>query len=353
MSMLQAVSLDEIRARGSIRDGDVARLSAAWAAADEVAVSDVEALMRLNTACPVKDATWADLFIEIVTECVVHQIEPGGYVNLAKMHWMLGRIVSADGIAGRAELQLVANVLDKARWSPPSLPAFAISQIAKAVHCGEGPLRGGQRLAPGRIVPQELDYVRRVLFAYGNGGSLPITHPEAAALIDVGEALDANAVPAEWVDLFVKALANAVLAASGLSAPSREQALRIGSGVSALASRSGPDLVREAFARSRTEAGTNGLSTIARVEAGLPIVWGTYRQLSSEELALARLERQRVEIITDEQMEVADVGWLGERLARRDRLNQAEAALIASLRRDWPLPNAALSALFSRCGAAA
>lgn len=352
--MLQSVPVDEIRARGSIKDSDVARLAAAWAETDEADVGEVEALLRLNVACPVKDASWSDLFIEIVTECLIHQIEPGGYVTLAKMRWLLGRIVAGDGVAGRAELELIVNILDKARWAPASLPAFAISQIAAAARRGEGPLRGGQRFPAGHIVPQELDYIRRTLFAYGNGKALPITHAEAAALIDVGEALDGGAMPMEWVDLFVKALANAVLAASGLAAPSREQALRIGFGVTALARRTGPAIVHEAFPGDDTRSARGQVpSTAERVAAGLPMVWGTYRFLSQEERALARLERQRIEIITDEPLPVADLAWLGERLASRRSLNPAEAALVTTLQRDWPLPNDALSALRSRCGVAA
>lgn len=353
MSLLQSVPVDEIRARGSIKDGDVARLAAAWRELGDVAVADVETLMRLNTACPVKGQGWSDLFIEIVTECVIRQIEPAGYVTLAKMRWLIARIVAGDGVAGRAELELIANLLDKSRWSPASLAAFAIGQITRAVRSGEGPLRGGQPRAPGEIVPAELDYVRRILFAYGSGKSLPVTHAEAAALFDLGEALAGDAMPAEWIDLFVKSVSNAILAASGLAAPSREEALRIGPQVGALARRSAAEIVRAAFAPASTGAAADMTRQAPGQTQGVPMVWGTYRMLSAEERALARLERQRIEIITDEAMPAADAAWLAGRFAGRSRLNAAELALVAALERDCPVADQALTALVARGGCAA
>ena len=56
------------------------------------------------------------------------------------------------------------------------------------------------------------------------------------------------------------------------------------------------------------------------------------RAASSEERAIARLERQRIEIITNEAIAEVDAAWLSERLGRAGAVNPgAEARFFAAL----------------------
>jgi hypothetical protein len=56
--------------------------------------------------------------------------------------------------------------------------------------------------------------------------SIAVTRPEAEVLFDINDAIgDPQANPA-WTDLFVKAVTNVVMAASGQAVPTREEALR-------------------------------------------------------------------------------------------------------------------------------
>ena len=116
-------------------------------------------------------------------------------------------------------------MLDKARWAPQSLVTFALQQVKYAVVTGSGILRNGKQLGPGVVTEGDVDMLRRILYAYGGDGSIGVTQPEAEVLFDIDDATcDADNHPS-WRDLFVKAIANCVMSASGYAAPAREIAL--------------------------------------------------------------------------------------------------------------------------------
>jgi hypothetical protein len=82
-------------------------------------------------------------------------------------------------------------------------------------------------------------------------------------------------------------------------------------------------------------------------------VWAAYREQTSEERALARLERQRIEIITNEQVTEGEATWLAERLGRDGQLTPAEDALIAYLYREGTKVHPALRDSVDRLARAA
>ena len=344
MSFTSVVSIAEIEARGSIREADVQRLRWAWRDSTEISSTDAEALLALNAACPVKDRSWSELLIETITDFVVSQSEPHGYMTLKKSQWLATRLSGTGNTLGRAEHELLVNVLDKARWSPPSLSAFALSQIATAVSTGVGAFRPEASSTQGVITELEIDYLRRVLFAYGRGNPSAVTCAEAGVLIDIGERLGPGATHPAWIDLFVRAVANASLAAIGYAVPTREEALVPSADVRADARRSGAEIVRRAFPGAGAAASSDGASTL---------ISSTYRLQSAEERALARLERQRVEIITQEPMPPADATWLATRLSGSRDLLPGERALIDLMERDCPRLDPALAAIAERTRPAA
>jgi hypothetical protein len=189
MGILNGVAVDEISARGSIRDSDVAAMRRAFNEDGTISTSEAEALLSLNSACRVTDATWAPFFIEALTDYVVHQSEPDGYIVVDKADWLVARISRDGHIATNTELELLLNVLDKARWSPPSLAPFALGQVRDAVISGVGVTRAGQMLQPGTIGQSEIDLIRRILYAFAGDGGIAVTRAEAEILIAINKAL--------------------------------------------------------------------------------------------------------------------------------------------------------------------
>jgi hypothetical protein len=294
------MAIDAICQRGSIRDADVALLRRAFTHEAHITAGDVDALFRAHTLARVQDPAWSDFFVDTMTDYVVRELEPIGYITAAHAGWLIARVSSAGRIRSKTEHDLLVNVIDKARWAPESLIVFALSQIRDAVVTGEGPLRIGSIADEGCITPIELEQVRCLLFAYGADGPSAITQAEADVLIDIDAAITARrdrtgVDDAAWGDLFDKAITSAVLSASGYAGPSREEAL-----CEAL------PLTRSAAALGARPAGIDGLADY---------ILSQYARQSGENAALARLEHQRIEIITGEPVTAADPQRLAARAA--------------------------------------
>lgn len=334
MAEFKAQDVDEIIARGAVGDADVQRLRAAYYADGVIGPYEVDALFRINDACRVQSPAWSDLFVEALTDFLVNQAEPEGYVNADNAHWLIDRIGEDGVIQSRTELELLVNVLDKARWSPASLVSFALQQVERAVISGDGPLRAGQSLEPGRITGGEVEMLRRILFAFGGDGNIAVTRAEADVLFRINDACAEGPSNPAWDDLFVKAIANVIMGASGYKVPNRDEALR-----------------RERWLEQRGELSVGGM--LSGMMRGLGAVWSAYTEQSSEERAIARLERQRIEIVTNEEITEGEIDWLSERICRDGKLTPNEQALLDFLRRESPKVHPKLQALVDRFGRAA
>jgi hypothetical protein len=239
-------------------------------------------------------------------------------------------------VDSKTELELLVTVLDKARWSPVSLVKFALEQVKHAVISGNGPLRNGKALVAGQITEGEVDLLRRILYSFGGDGHVAVTRDEADVLFEIDEAVaDADPNPA-WTDLFVKAIANVMMSASGYSVPSREQALR-----------------QEASLQNPEQQTSVLASLLSMVQSNLASVQDAYHDQTAEERALARLEHQRIEIITNEEITAAEATWLVSRLGRDGRLSPSESALIAYLKHESPKIHPVLTEAVDRLGTAA
>lgn len=356
MGVLQYVSMDEIRSRGSIRDGDVLKLRRAFNDDAEISPAEAEALFALNAACPIKDPVWSEFFVEALTDYIVNQAEPEGYIAAENAAWLIERVAADGRVESSTELELLVNVLDKARWSPPSLARLALEQVKHAVLTGDGPLRAGQTLEPGAISTAEVALLRRILFAFGGDGNIAVTRAEADTLIDINNAIAPGQSTPEFADLFVKAIANAVLSGIGLAVPSRAEALRAQAWLDDADARGAGSLLADAFtggapgARARSRVG--GFLGRMFSSPGAS-VWGTFRLQSTEEQALARLERQRLEIITSEPLDDAEATWLVSRLGSSGKLDENERALVGYLKEESPILPPPLQELADRLERAA
>ncbi|MBU1210988.1 MAG: hypothetical protein KJ587_06915 [Alphaproteobacteria bacterium] len=312
MSALQSFPFDLIAERGSIREADAAELRRAVYKDGGISLEEAERLIELNADCPVQAADWSDLFREALTDFVVNQSEPEGYVTQQNADWLISRLAPDGLVRSRKELDLVVHIIDHARWSPEILVAFALAQVSHAVRTGEGPLRNGHETAT--IDDDEVELVRRIIYAFGGDGNIAVTRAEAEMLCDINDSLDPEQVNPLWTELYVKAMANCLLANSGYSVPSREEALRSEAWLDAAADLSPVDITR----------------SITRLS--LDDVIGGYRKQSLEECTLTRLDREYRELVTGESLDANEADWLADRLARDGQLSPAETALIAYLK---------------------
>ncbi|MDH4982935.1 hypothetical protein [Hyphomicrobium sp. D-2] len=336
MSALQSLPITEMLQRGSIHEVDVLRLKSAFHHDSAITADEAEALFALNETCQSQHSTWDGFYVEALTDYVVAQVLPEGYLTADEANRFFKRIASEGLVERKTDLDLLINVLTKSRWSPVSLSCAALNQVKHAVTTGSGPLRAAYPGESGTIRESEVELVRRILYAFGGDGAVPITQAEADVLFEINEQLCEPQANAAWMDLFVKALTNVAMACSGQAVPTREESLR-----------------RDPWLMEATGELSQLALLSAMVSSSLKGVRSGYREQSSEERALMRLEMQRIEIITNEEIVAADAAWLCGRIGRRGRLTASEAALVAYLSQESRKIHPELQATVQRLAEAA
>lgn len=278
---------------------------------------EVEALFALDEAAERHDMAWTVLFTEAMTDYLVNQQAPEGYISPDNADWLIARI-SADGmVKTETELELLIKVLEKATSSPASLAAFALGQVKTAVISGDGPAACGRILEPGRVGRVEADLMRRILYAFGGDGNIAVTRAEADVLFDINDAVaDADNDPA-WTDLFTKALANCLMAASGYAVPSRDVALK-----------------REQWLDSDTGGVANFFGRM--MSGGFRGVIDAYTAPSSEAAWAERNANFDAANKVAEAVSEMEADWLAERIGRDGEIHENEKALLRFIAKESP-----------------
>ena len=322
-------------AEGRITDQDVTRMRGLYYDDGIIDPEEAEALIKANRTCDDKPAAFAEFLVEALTDFTINQEAPTGYITAENAAWLIAALGIDGKVTNKAELETLINILDKARWSPSSLIEFSLAQVKHAVIDGFGPARRDQEASSGTISDSEVELIRRMIYAFGGDGNIAVTQREAEVLFEINDALDQDNINEAWTELFVKAIANLVMATSGYQVPSREEALR-----------------SEAWLEARDELSPLAMAK-AIATAGLDGVIGAYTEQSPEERAIERLERQRLAIVTDEEITENEATWLAERLCRDGQLTHGELALLSYLREHSHRVHHALNDVVERMGAAA
>ena len=315
-------------ARGSLTSADVAAIQRGYYRDGIVAESEADALFALEQSCHVQPPEWGPLFVMALTDYVVHQVQPQGYVAAENAAWLVERIAVDGKVQTLNEFNLLVKVLEEARWAPGSLATLALGQVRDAIVDGTGPLRlGARKPAAGIATAEDVAALRRILYASAGEGNIAVTRGEAEVLLDIGDAVDESLSDPAWADLFSKAIANHLMAGSGYVAPSREEALR-----------------QEAWLTAEPDVG--GFLT-DMVHSGLGGVWAAYHTPDVEDLAMARVEEQRRSILVNEEVTAVEAGWLATRIGRDGRVSEAERALLGFIKTNSPKIDPALIPLLA------
>jgi hypothetical protein len=271
---------------------------------------EAEALFALHASAQDQCPEWGPFFVEAVSDYIVHQEKPSGYISTENAEWLVQATSTDRMVASMVELELLVKVLEQAKYSPPGLAAFALRQVMHAVVDGKGPLMIGGKLVPGLIAKAEVELLRRILYAFGGDGNIAITRCEAEILFTINErTLNAKNDP-EWNDLFVKAIANFVMCSSGYESPRREEALRRDH----FFEQGNADI--GGFFGRMFSGGMRGILEAYHTSTDVDSDWEA-RNRSSE--ALARRA---------EQIDGGEAKWLAERIGRDHVLADNELALL-------------------------
>lgn len=301
-----------ILARGTIAAQDVLTLRQRVFWKGVVTEKDAEMVFVLNDRLARNaDPSWPPFFVEALVDYIVMQADPSGYISEANADWLIERISRSGHVDSEAELELLVKALERAKFSPVKLVSFALEQVKWGVLEGDGYVGGNRKLEPGIVGEAETELVRRILYAFGGDANIAVTRQEAEILFDINDAtLEVENHPS-WSDLFVKALANFLMGASGYAVPSRQEALR-----------------REAW----LDAPTPGVGAfMGQMLAGsLSAMWSLYQNGSLDEPASERSAFTSFD--PPPRSSEDDIRWAAERIGRNRGLHENEMALINFLK---------------------
>lgn len=167
-----------------------------------VSQPEAETLFQLNADAGSHSQEWRQFFVEAMTDYIVRQEKPSGYIDQANADWLVNLMRKA-GRVREDEIEMLIHSLETAQESPPSLCNF-VFDLVKTVLLVK--LRKG-----GSLDKSDVERLRSVVFARGGEGNIAVTPHEAEALFDINDALKGGDADPAWVEFFKRAVANAVL----------------------------------------------------------------------------------------------------------------------------------------------
>ncbi len=291
-------------------------------------VSEDEAslIFDLNDHCDELCPEWSLFMVESLTDYLVFQVNPRGYISEENADWLIRRIVHDGRLETATELELLVNVIEKARSCPAALVTFALEQVKGAVLVGDDLLRRGKKLTPGVLGEPEVELIRRILYAFGGDGNIAITRAEAEMLFELNDATIEERNSPLWSDLFVKGIANYLMAHSGYKVPPRYQALK----------REGWLEGRRGTGGFLAEMGSVRRSDFSKVLiSGLRDIFNIYHRPENE-TAKARNAAFEHDANLAESIDAGEAAWLIEKIEKDGKIHKNEKVLLSFIRKECP-----------------
>jgi len=128
-------------------------------------------------------------------------------------------------VGSAAEFQDLLTALRAARFPATALAVRALAELRHGVMTGEGPTTRGRVHFSRTIDVEDTALCERILIAAGGEAGGPVSREEAEILLEIHETALEREDHGRFDDLFVKAVAHHIIAASGRSVPPRQVAL--------------------------------------------------------------------------------------------------------------------------------
>lgn len=321
---------------GTITETDVRKFRGEVFGDGLVSIAEAEAVFAINNETPIKCDAWVEFFVESLVDYTVNQAQPKGYVSYANAEWLIKQINQDGKVESYCELELLIKTIEKAERCPEFLCSFALKQVAAAVIQGNGQLLNDRQLQPCIIGEPEVELIRRILFSYGGDSGIHISKSEAEILFDLNDqTVEAENHPS-WSDLFMKAVANHLMAVSGYQSVDRSEAIR-----------------REEWLND-TEidvAGTlaNSLRSIGSLfsREGFMDSFKSDHQRMQDAWTDRNDQHQAQEKINN-QIDTGEGEWLAGRIGRDGVIHQNEKALLRFIKEESPKVHPAIQQLIDK-----
>jgi hypothetical protein len=280
---------------------------------------EAQMLLDLDAACADSCPEWKAFMNEAVSDYIVHQERPSGYISQDNAVWLKKTLEAAGP---NTAVSVLAHVLEKAKSAPEDLSAFGLRTVANSVLANDG--------GKPHISGEDVGMLRRILYAFGGEGGVGLTRQEVEVLFDLNDQTAEALNDPQWHELFTKAVASFILCASGYQAPSREEALRQEKWVEDISIN-----VDGFFARMVS----GGLSAVVDAYAKDRTLEDAFAEKNAEHEA----EMEMAEIVDEE-----EARWVAERIGRDGVLHENERSLLKFLKAESPKIHPALEPLLEK-----
>jgi len=329
MSVIQSMA-----ERRRIEAGDVSDLRRVMFGDDfQISADEAQALIGLDEVTIDSAPEWRAFYLEAVTDHLVRQQRPAGYMDEAGADWLMAALGGDGRTPGQNGLALLVHILDQANQVPYGLVRFSLDAVKASV------------LRDGCVKADEVALVRAALYAPSGDGNIAITRNEAEVLFDINDACRGADNDPAWIEFFSKALVASVMTVSGYRGLSREEALR-----------------RQVWLETPETLG----GFFSRMFTGAAEVWrnpGEAMRDDREVLFVANNIEDEAAYAAAEHIEPQEADWLAARMKRDGVFDEGEQRVVDFLREeapplhpeiqaklDLPKPTSAASKQFGRRG---
>ncbi|MEM1150864.1 MAG: hypothetical protein AAGI03_09925 [Pseudomonadota bacterium] len=167
-----------------------------------VSRAEAESLFALTPKFTASSDSWNDRFVEAVCDYVLENEAPRNWVSDEEADWLMGLIAKRNGGPLDVDLDLLLCLLRKAEGAPPRLGTYALQAICDHI------------VAEGSARDDDVERVRRAVFAQSSDGGLWVSREEAGILFATNDKIANGRNAASWSDLFARAVGNHLLAAA-------------------------------------------------------------------------------------------------------------------------------------------
>lgn len=166
-----------------------------------ISIDEADLIFAIDSQIEELPEGWNEFFVGALTDYLIRQELPVGYIEPIQASWLMERIEADDKLSPQTEMELLLNILRLAKDVPENLELYTLAKIrnkivARAVE------------SDFRISAQDVKDMKRVLYACGGNGGYAISEAEARFLFDLDEISQSADNDPEWQKLFVGAIAN-------------------------------------------------------------------------------------------------------------------------------------------------
>lgn len=335
-------TLNGMIGRNAINSDDVLLLRATVFRDGVVQSGEADAIFALDRSCTRKCAEWNEFYVEALSEFLVANAQPQGYVSVDNARWLIRATSTDDLVQSENDWQLLLRIMKKAKDIPSFLSAFALRQVAHAVISGEGVLARDRKHMPGVVTAEDVEAVRTIIYSASGDGGIGVSRDEAEVLFDINDASSVLRNDPSWSVLFAKAIAASLMMATGYKMPDRETAkyreawlddtsVEVGSFFSRIFSSGLRGFAESVLARSDSDPRARSRNS-------------TYRHA----VKLAEAMEHNGEDLIAERIEADEAHWLAERIGRDGLLNENEKEILRFIKMEAPHIHPSLQPLLEK-----